>query len=298
MAHIACSLIITTKNEEASITRLLDSISSQTEKPDQVVISDAGSSDRTREIVTSFSSKIPIKLLKLSADSNRAVGRNKAIEASTHEIILITDAGCILDPTWVEEMLKPFHRVHTDVVAGYYRGEGANPFELCQIPFVLVMPDRYDPKTFLPATRSMGMRKTVWKKMGGFNESLRYAEDYIFARQLREKAYRIMAAPKAIVTWRARPTLVSFASMIAQHAQGDAYSGAWRRGVALTFVRYIAFCAFGPLFIVYLFYSVYKNYHYIRKDQALLYLPLLQVTCDLSVMWGTLKGLSLRWQEK
>lgn len=298
MAHITCSLIITTKNEEKSIAALLESIKAQSKIPDEVIITDAGSTDSTKDIIAKYAKKLPITFIQLNADDNRSVGRNRAIETSTNDVILITDAGCTLDASWVEMILEPFEKQKADVIAGYYRGVGENVFEKCQIPFVLVMPDKYDPASFLPATRSMGIRKSVWKGMGGFNESLRFAEDYIFARQLRERKYVIVAAPKAIVFWKARPTVESFFTMIAQHAQGDVISGAWRTGVFLTFARYIVFYIWFPLLAVYLLYAVYKNYRYVNHPDAYLYLPLLQVVCDFAVMWGTIRGSMVRMSQK
>src|SRR5258706_12627136 len=93
--HMKCSLIVTTKNEEKSIIGLLDSIIGQSRLPDEVVITDAGSTDGTRKLVSSYQSKYKIKLVKLSADANRSMGRNKAIAMATHNVILITDAGCV-----------------------------------------------------------------------------------------------------------------------------------------------------------------------------------------------------------
>src|SRR5258708_38592124 len=223
-----CSLIITTKNEEKSIRQLLDSIVLQTHLPDEVIVTDAGSTDTTANIIKSYAKKLPIQFIGLSADANRAVGRNRAILECTHEIILITDAGCVLDRLWIEKMLRAFTDENADVVAGYYRGQGENVFEQCQIPYVLVMPDHFNPKSFLPATRSMGIRKSTWKDIGRFNENYRYAEDYIFARNLRERKYKIITASSAIVTWKARASLRGFFRMIREHAQGDAFSGAWR----------------------------------------------------------------------
>ncbi len=290
-----CTLIITTKNEERSIRALLDSIAAQTRPPDEVVIADAGSTDQTRKIIDTYAKKLHIKLINLSPNANRAIGRNRAIKAATHDIVLITDAGCVLSPSWINEMCLPFIKQDADVVAGYYRGEGKNIFERCQIPYVLVMPDRYDPQSFLPATRSMGMRKSVWLSMGGFDEKLRFAEDYIFARKLREKKYLIISAPKAIVTWRARGTMESFARMIYEHAQGDAYSRAWRPKVALIFIRYGILVVFPFLLLPYLLYAIWKNYRYVNDPKAIFYLPLLQVTSDLAVMAGTLVGLAKRF---
>lgn len=307
-----CSLIITTKNEGTTISALLDSILKQTVHPHEIIIADAGSSDTTVQQIKSYSKKLPITLLTLPESANRSVGRNAAIRVASHDIILITDAGCVLDSGWVREMCRPFSDKDTDVVAGFYTGVARNVFELCQIPYVLVMPDRYRKETFLPATRSMGIRKSVWDAMGGFNERYRYAEDYIFARTLRERKYKIVATPSAIVLWKPRRTLVSFFTMIQEHAQGDAYNGAPRGKVVLIFIRYglfvalavlgmwtqLAWAVLAVMLALYAVYSIQKNYRYIHHPLAGIYLPLLQFTSDVAVLRGTIKGLALRLKEK
>jgi glycosyltransferase involved in cell wall biosynthesis len=293
------SLIVTTKNEEQSIDALFDSIQDQTHLPDEVIIADADSTDATIRHIQTYAKRLPLSIISLPADANRSVGRNRAIEKAKHEHILITDAGCVLHPEWIERMVKGFES-NVDVVAGFYQGKATNIFERCIIPYVLVMPDKLNIHTFLPATRSMGMKKSVWKAIGGFDEQHRYAEDYEFARKLQEKKYQIKVIPDAIVYWRPRSTLQKFARMIYEHAYGDGYSHTWRPKVWVIYIRYFLFLSFllvFPLVSVllfgsYLLYSIAKNYRYVSHWKSCFYLPLLQVTSDLAVMWGTLQGIA------
>lgn len=296
------SLIITAKNESETISRLLESIANQTRKPDEVIISMAGENENypsLRQAQGKLSlgvTNLTVKIITLHGDANRAVGRNKAIEVAKYEHILITDAGCRLKETWVEEMEKGFEKA--DVVAGFYEGEYENLFEKCELPYVLVMPDKINRKTFLPATRSMGITKRVWTKVGKFNEKYRYAEDYEFARRIQKLNITIQVVPEAIVYWRPRKNLSSFARMLYEHAFGDGYSQTYRPKVATIFVRYMLFILFGiwhwsfgiGVIALYLIYSIHKNYRYIQDLQAIFILPTLQVVSDFAVMWGTTKG--------
>lgn len=288
------SLIITAKNESESISRLLDSIAKQTRRPDEIIISDANSTDQTWAVARAYGMD-QLTLLGVG-NVNRAVGRNQAIEAAKYEHILITDAGCRLKETWVEEMAKGFE--NAQVVAGFYEGEYANIFEQCELPYVLVMPDKIDTKHFLPATRSMGITKTAWKKAGKFNEKFRYAEDYEFARRIAKLGMTIQVVPSAIVYWRPRKNLQTFARMIYEHAYGDGYSKTFRPKVLTIYLRYALLATvgmyYGPWIMVpvlaYVGYAIQKNYRYVKHPKALVYLPLLQVVSDFAVMWGTLSG--------
>src|SRR3990167_7424591 len=128
MRKIKFSLIVTTFNEEKNVGELIDSISIQSRIPDEIVIVDGESKYGTisiiKEKILLYRKKLNIKLIKKKG--NRSVGRNEAIKNSTGDIILSTDAGCILHKKWVENIIEPFSKknvdpdsIGVDVVAGY-----------------------------------------------------------------------------------------------------------------------------------------------------------------------------------
>ncbi len=303
------SLIITTKNEEATILSLLESICNQSEVPEEVVIADAGSTDRTVSLISRFKNKLSLRVLSLPASANRAVGRNHAIDQASFEYILITDAGCVLDKDWVREMKSGFSKV--SVVAGFYQGRPETKLEAAIVPYALVMPDHLNVNDFLPATRSMGITKSIFAKVGRFSERFRYAEDYAFARKIVELQIPIAVRPKAIVYWRPRSSLQSFSRMIYEHAFGDGYSYTFRPKVALIYIRYatwaclLAFVFLSPFLgvvyigsiLIYVLYSIKKNYRYAPYWQSLINLPVLQLLSDLQVMLGTFQGMLKRKAE-
>ena len=232
------SVVITTLNEEKTIALLLESLSMQTVKPDEIIIVDGGSTDKTVEQIKRY--KVKVKLAVKSG--NRAVGRNEAIKLTSGDIILSADAGCVFDKNWVKNIVAPFRNPNVDVVAGYYAGLPKTVFQKCLIPYVLVMPDRVDPHTFLPASRSMAFRKSVWKKAGGFPESLSHNEDYALARNLRRIGAKIVFVKQAIVYWQPRKNMREAFYMFYRFALGDAEARIIRPKVILLFTRYIVGC--------------------------------------------------------
>jgi glycosyltransferase involved in cell wall biosynthesis len=310
------SFITTVFNEEKNVGSILESIVEQTKLPDEVVIVDGGSTDGTvnkvREFIKSTKrkgTKVDFRLFEKRG--NRSVGRNDAISKAKGDIILISDAGCFLDRKWVEEIVKPFNKASVDVVAGYYKGRAKNVFQQCLVPYVLVMPDRIDPNNFLPATRSMAIRKSVWKELGGFPEQYSYNEDYVFAQALKRHNKTIVFAKHAIVEWIPRNTLREAWTMFYRFALGDAEAGILRKKVLVLFLRYIVgifllilaimrqekilLLSLLVLLFFYCIWSVLKNYKYVQKLQAIVLLPLIQFTADFAVMDGTLRGLINRW---
>lgn len=297
------SFITTVYNEEASVGALLDSLIKQSKKPDEVIIVDGGSVDSTVDIIKKFSRKFKIVIKK----GNRAVGRNEAIKKATSEIIVCSDSGCVIDKDWIKNLTKPFERKEVDVVAGYYKGNAQNIFQKCLIPYVLVMPDKVNENTFLPATRSMAFKKYIWRKAGGFDEKLSNNEDYAFAKKLKQIEAKIIFEKKAIVFWRPRNNIKDAFVMFYRFAKGDSESRIFRPKVVLIFARYAIFLALilsfsilklyvilNTLYLIlfsYIFWSIVKNYKYVKDTRAILMLPLIQITSDKAVILGTLSGL-------
>jgi len=293
------SVIVTVLNEEATIKRLLDGLINQTLKPNEIIIVDGGSTDNTWSILNKFAPPLRLRggrgviFKKFQKPGNRAVGRNYSISQSKSKIIAFTDAGCIPDPDWLAELTKPFSSLTVEVVSGYYRGLSENIFQKCLIPYVLVMPDQIKGE-FLPSTRSMAMRKGV----GLFDERLNHNEDYAFANTLKKKGIKFYFAQKAVVGWLPRKNLRQAAWMWLRFAIGDVQAGIFRPKVKLIFIRYYLFFflifvnyRFGLLVIPYLMWSIFKNFKYVRNIRALYWLPVLQLTADTMVIFGTIMGL-------
>lgn len=304
------SFIATVLNEQENIGKLLRSVFSQSHEADEIIIVDGGSTDNTVSEISSFKfpesdSKAKIKLI--FKKGNRSVGRNAAIESSNNEIIVCSDAGCVLDSDWIKNIIKPFKKKDVDVVAGYCKGNAKTVFQKCLIPYVLVMPDRVNTDNFLPATRSMAFKKLIWKKAGGFPEKFSNNEDYVFAKKLKEINAKIVFEKKAIVYWESRDSMKDAFVMFYRFAKGDAESSIFRPKVSLIFLRYIVglimlfiyllsksyfiFNALCLILFIYVLWSIIKNYKYIRKVEAFLFLPLLQIVSDIAVILGTIRGL-------
>lgn len=298
------SVIVTVLNEAQTITKLITALSNQTHPADEIIIVDGGSNDPTWEVLKALQ-KHTENLTIFAQKGNRSLGRNYAISQAKNELIAITDAGCIPDTNWLEELADKYQETQAPVVAGYYNAQPTTAFQTAIVPYVLVMPDKVNAAEFLPATRSMLLEKSVWKKVGGFDEKLADNEDYAFAHQLRRHTVPIAFTRHAVVAWLPPSNIRSFFWMIFRFARGDIYAKLLRPKVVLVFTRYIFLVtvigaslwlktsAFLLWFVVagsllYAAWAIRKNYRYVPNGW--MWLVILQYTADLAVMSGSLAG--------
>ena len=234
------SVIATVRNEEASIADLLTTRQEQTRQPDEIIICDGGSGDRTVEILRSWVQRgLPLHVIE-APHTNIAQGRNRAIAAASGEIIASTDAGVRLSPRWLDELTAPFASPQApDVVGGFFIADAHNAFETAMGATVLPALADIRPAQFLPSSRSVAFRKSAWQAVGGYPEWLDYCEDLVFDFALRRAGFRFAFAPDAIVYFRPRPDLRAFFQQYYRYARGDGKANLWPKRHAVRYLTYI-----------------------------------------------------------
>ena len=80
--NLKISVIIPILNEEKSLKQLLDSLLKQTLKPDEIIICDGGSSDKSIFIIDSYNKKNKTIKLVNKESTCRGSGRNLSIKDS------------------------------------------------------------------------------------------------------------------------------------------------------------------------------------------------------------------------
>lgn len=215
------TVCLTVYNEEKSIEALLKSILGGTKKPDEIVIVDGASTDQTVQIIRHFQKK-DRKIRFLSQKCSRAEGRNLSVELAKNEIIAITDADCTVDPKWLETITNPFKHNEVDMVAGFYSMLTNTPFEKALSYFLAVTPKRFD-SDFLPSTRSIAFRKSLWERVGGFPEDTdNSAEDTDFNYEVVKSGAGIARAKEAIVYWKIPTGVKEAFKKFSDYAKWDA----------------------------------------------------------------------------
>jgi len=234
---VKVSVIIPVFNEASSIGTLLDALLAQTLPPDEIVITDAGSTDNTKEIISDYVRRgAPIRLVS----SERALpgrARNLAASQAQNEWVALIDAGTLPEKGWLEAMVA--RAADAEVVYGTYEPVTDSLFKVCAAISYLA-PSYYQEGRLVRPTSvaSALIKRSVWDSVGGFPEHLRSAEDLLFMRKIEGGNFRITRAPEAMVSWQlqasAWPTFKKFTS----YARNNMRAGLWSEWQRPVFERY------------------------------------------------------------
>ena len=307
------SLIATVKNEASNIGTLLDSMLRQSRPADEIVINDNGSTDATAAIIQGYvDAGYPIRLVH--GGHNIPSGRNNAIRHAAGPLIASCDAGLILPPNWLADLLVPLETGEADVAAGFYV---AAPESLWEFALgVTNYPDvaEVDPERFLPAGQSVAFTKAAWEAVGGYPEWAATCEDLLFDLHLKARGYRFRFVPDAAVHFRPRSTVRGYLRQYYTYARGDAIGRLWPRRHALRYAFYaalsgIVLCArrwpsAGLLALPAVTFHVQAPLRRVwrrsrgmpaaQRAAALLLVPVIRLLGDLAKMVGYPVGITLR----
>ncbi len=305
------SVVMPVKNEEKSIVEVLDSLLGQTRAPDEIVITDGGSTDRTVELIQGFIDKgAPIRLLR-EKQALPGRGRNVAIVHANSDIIALTDAGTVLAKTWLESLLEPLKDApDTQVVYGVQGCWAKTLFEKCFVVVYRPPGKTYNGRMlYYPYMGSLLIKKEVWEKTGGIREDLRAAEDLLFFEEIRRGKFKSAVSPEAVAYWRPRSNFKEAFWMGYKYSECDAITGMHRNSYASKFLRYtLGIFLLTVGFYHHIFYGLlvagllilsaiicrknWKEFINTAKENPFAYFMVLGImfTLDISSMAGYLKG--------
>jgi glycosyltransferase involved in cell wall biosynthesis len=297
---VKVSLIATVKDAGPAVEAFLGSIREQTRRPDEVVVVDGGSTDGTLEVLRRADD------LTLIEEPGAGIGRgrNIAVRAATHDVVAVSDADCVLDPSWLERILEPLER-GAEVAAGAYRPVAPTFWQVCASAHV---PDPEEMKPgWLPSSRSLAFRREVFEAAGGYPEWLDIGEDMYLNHRWVQRGVRIELAPKAVAYWRLRPTLIETWRQYARYAEGDALGRMYPNRHALRFVTYLAasgvvasrrpsaLAAGTVAGAIYVAKPVRRAWRRlprgVERPMALAGVPAMTAFIDAAKMWGYLRGM-------
>src|SRR3989442_7278570 len=129
------SVVIPALNEEKALPGLLEALLRQTRLPEEIIVVDADSTDRTAGIVEEWRRRgHPVRCLK-GRRGGCGIGRNIGIQAAKSEWIVILDCGMVPIPSWLAALEETHKRTGAPAVFGTCLYKPASPFQkaLCTV---------------------------------------------------------------------------------------------------------------------------------------------------------------------
>ena len=237
---IAISVVVPVRDEEDSIRALLEGLLAQTLPPNEIVITDGGSVDQTREIIKDFIDRgAPVKLIT-DDDSLPGRSRNIGVRNASNDWIAFIDAGIRPTANWLQDLAdKVINQSEAEVVYGSYEPMTDSFFEECAAIAYIPPPTNTDEGPVRPySIVSALMPRKAWEQAGGFPEHLRSAEDLLFMNRVEAAGFRTVRAPAAVVNWAIQPGLWKTFRRFVVYARNNIRAGLWRNWQRQIFIRY------------------------------------------------------------
>ncbi len=213
------SVVVTARNEARNLPTLMTCLLSQDYPSDlyEIVLGDDDSEDDTESIMQKYiAAGHNVKYIKVKGRdkviSPKKNAMNKAIDATEGEIILTTDADCIVPVTWISSMISCFSD-EVSMVAGYSRtllpnwDKASILHKYEHLDFALtymVLCGGYTlGKSWACIGQNLAYRKSAFDDVGGFSkiQNLISGDDVNLMQLMRRKGHKIVFnfSPKSFV---------------------------------------------------------------------------------------------------
>jgi succinoglycan biosynthesis protein ExoA len=227
------SVVIPVLNEGPFIARTLDGLLDQ-DYPRQsydIYVVDGGSTDGTRETVQGYATRCPQVHLLDNPRGLASAGRNLGIRASQGDLVVVVDGHCqVSDRGYLSHLVDAFHRSKADCVGRPQPLDVAGATTLQRAIAVARAsslghhPDSYvytGREHFVPA-QSVGVayRRSVFRRIGYFDESFDACEDVEFNHRLDVAGLRCFLTPAIQLRYYPRTSLRGLFRQLSRYGRG------------------------------------------------------------------------------
>lgn len=211
------SVVVSFRNECKHLRAHIRALLSQEYPKDkyEIVLIDDGSTDSSLQIAKeemSAENSPSMKIIHLDWIGTGGA-RNVGIRESKGEIVAITDADALPDPSWISEISEPLRDKKIGIVCGKIK-------EVPSLDQMFQGPEQttYE-KTYWFV--DVAISRKVFEKTGGFDKRFRRGSDYDVIVRAVNAGFECRYNPKAIV-WHLKPQLSLSKSLKAELKNGEA----------------------------------------------------------------------------
>lgn len=196
-SNVLVSVILSTYNSEETIEKSLVSLLNQTYKNLEILISDDGSTDKTKEICKKFQLNDE-RILLFSNKKNIGLTKslNSLAQKARGSLIARQDADDISLPERIEKQVQFMNRKKLDAVTTrslVMQNNKKRPGISFYIPDKLLI-NKKNP--FIHGT--LIIKKNVFKEIGYYDERFYFAQDYKLFHDLLNKGYKVKTLNEAL----------------------------------------------------------------------------------------------------
>lgn len=194
----------------------------------QVLITDGGSTDGSRELVSKLAESRPWLQLVDNPDRRASAAFNRGIEASKGEIICIVGAHAEVGPDFVRRSVAALEETGAGGVGGQLLHEGIDPTQQAiglamTSRFGMASPFRYSTERCeVDTIGHPAYRREVLEEVGSFDESLERNSDYELNHRIRRAGHTLVLDPTIVTLYRPRPSLRKLARQFFDYGRGKA----------------------------------------------------------------------------
>ncbi len=216
------SIIIPTYNRLDELKELIPSIEAQGFIKDNIelVIIDDGSTDGTRKYINALESPVHI-IYYLQENQGPGPARNKGMAMATGDIFLFVDSDCMLPSQYLRQIVQSQETHDYDAFGGpdtYHPSFSPllKAINYSMTSFIGTGGTRGTTKSiakYYPRSFNMGMKRSVFERIGGFN-GLRHGQDMDYSARIYEAGFKVGLIPSAYVYHKRRTSLWRFFKQI------------------------------------------------------------------------------------
>ncbi len=205
------SLIVPVYNRPDEVDELLESLCGQTVKAFEVIIVEDGSTRDCRAVVEKYQDRLDVKYFA-KPNSGPGQSRNYGAERAQGEYLIVLDSDVVLPRAYIKEVSRELEQAPTEAFGGPDRAHDSftpvqKAISYSMTSFFTTGGIRGGKKKldkFFPRSFNMGIRRDVYKQLGGFSK-MRFGEDIDFSYRIVEAGYSPRLFPEAWV-WHKRRT--------------------------------------------------------------------------------------------
>ncbi|MFZ5845546.1 MAG: glycosyltransferase family 2 protein [Patescibacteria group bacterium] len=190
------SVVIPAYNEEKYLPRTLASLKKLRRQPDEVVVIDGSSTDKTAATARKLGAKVVIVPKKTIG-----FARQKGVEAATGSVIAFTDSDTVVPPDWLNKIEETL--AQPGVAAVYSGFRVPDGWWVYRYYVNWIQPVTTLFFHFIGLPMAPGQNTAFWKakaqEAGGYPENFKIAEDLEMARRIR-RVGKLVYRPDNFVT--------------------------------------------------------------------------------------------------